>query len=234
MASYVTKNEWTSLVGPQSEPGTTLTALSGFSSQGPTRDGRMAPIIAAPGEVIFSAMTSALKPGDDRFDSTKIAPSELYIGKSGTSMATPHVVGVIALMMEAMPNLTLERIKQVLNRTARHDNNNPEDNNQMGFGKIDAWSACELVTTAVAESENTAPIQLYPNPANDRLSISASNVYHSMEIVNSMGHVMASTTMAATGMDVWTLSTTSLPTGRYMVRLISPSSTASVPLTILH
>lgn len=234
VGSYVTKNEWTSLVGPQSEQGTTLTALSGFSSQGPTRDGRMAPIIAAPGEVIFAAMTSAWKPGDDNYDSTMIAPGGLYTGKSGTSMATPHVVGVIALMMEAMPNLTLERIKQVFDRTARHDNNNPEDNNEMGFGKIDAWSACELVTTAIAQSENTAPLQLYPNPANDRLSISAAYAYHSMEIVNSMGQVIAFTTMAATGMYVWSVPTTSLPTGRYMVRLISPSSTASVPLTILH
>lgn len=234
VGSYVTKNEWTSLVGPQSEPGSTLTALSGFSSQGPTRDGRMAPIIAAPGEVIFSAMTSAWMPGGDSFDSTKIVPGELYTGKSGTSMAAPHVVGVIALMMEAMPNLTLERIKQVFNRTTRHDNNNPEDNNQMGFGKIDAWSACELVTTAVAEIENTASLQLYPNPANDRLSVSASHAYNSMEIVNSMGQVVASTTMAATGTNVWSVPTTSLPTGRYMVRLISPSATASVPLTILH
>ncbi len=234
VGSYITKNEWTSLVGPQSEPGTTLTALSGFSSRGPTRDGRMAPIIAAPGEVIFSAMTSAWKPGEAQYDSTHIIPGGLYTGMSGTSMATPHVVGVIALMMEAMPNLTLERIKQVFDRTARHDNNNPEDNNEMGYGKIDALSACELVTTAIAEVQSGAPLHVYPNPAGERVSISASRPYTTIEIVNTMGHVVMSTTMSTTGLGPWSISTTSLPTGRYMVRCISALSSETIPLTIVH
>ncbi len=63
-----------------------LYGISYFSSRGPTADGRAKPDLVAPGERIISA--------NSRFVAKK--PVTFYIPMSGTSMACPHVSGVIA------------------------------------------------------------------------------------------------------------------------------------------
>jgi subtilisin family serine protease len=76
------------------------------SSKGPTLDGRMKPDVVAPGEWITSAVSGTFRskagldpaPGDtspDRFAT--------YAEESGTSMAAPHVSGVIAAFLSARP-----------------------------------------------------------------------------------------------------------------------------------
>jgi len=66
--------------------------VSYFSSKGPTGDGRLKPDIVAPGEKIISCAAGSKRlapPGED--------PSDYpYVEESGTSMAAPHVSGVIA------------------------------------------------------------------------------------------------------------------------------------------
>jgi subtilisin family serine protease len=73
------------------------------SSQGPTRDGREKPDVAAPGTDIVAARGFG---GG-------------WIGMSGTSMASPYVAGVIGLMLGANPQLTGAQINGILKRTAR-------------------------------------------------------------------------------------------------------------------
>ena len=58
----------------------------------------------------------------------------------GTSMSTPAVAGIIALWLQAKPDLTPEEVKEVLANTARH--NDPSltyPNNEYGYGEIDAY-----------------------------------------------------------------------------------------------
>lgn len=102
--------------------------LNASSSQGPTRDGRMKPEIAAPGTKIPAACG--------------FHPTSQWIEMTGTSMASPYVAGVAALMLSLNPELTAAQIGGIIRRTS-----NPlpgasfEWQNGTGFGVIDA-AAC--------------------------------------------------------------------------------------------
>jgi hypothetical protein len=69
-----------------------------------------------------------------------------YSNKNGTSMATPHVAGVAALVKSCKMSLTAAEIAQILRDTARNLRDNPTDpvpNNSYGFGLIDARAAID-------------------------------------------------------------------------------------------
>ncbi|MCC5073570.1 S8 family serine peptidase [Xanthomonas campestris] len=80
--------------------------VSYFSSRGPTADGRSKPDVVAPGEKILSAYY-----GFDPRD-----PSSLMVEMSGTSMAAPHVSGVLAGFLSARREFIgfPDRVKQLL------------------------------------------------------------------------------------------------------------------------
>jgi subtilisin family serine protease len=76
------------------------------SSQGPTWDGRSKPDIAAPGTAIVAANGFS----DDR---------DQWVSMTGTSMASPHVTGVAALMLAKERRLTARQILGMMRRTAQ-------------------------------------------------------------------------------------------------------------------
>lgn len=95
------------------------------SSQGPTRDGRQKPDVAAPGTAIVAAKGFA-----DR--------SDQWLSLSGTSMASPFVAGVIGLMLAVEPRLTAAQIEAIIRRTARPlPGASFEWTNDAGYGVID-------------------------------------------------------------------------------------------------
>ncbi len=78
--------------------------IHGTSSQGPTRDGRCKPDVAAPGTDIVAAKGFA-------------GPEDLWVKMTGTSMASPFVAGVAGLMLAVEPRLTAAQIGGILHRT---------------------------------------------------------------------------------------------------------------------
>jgi subtilisin family serine protease len=173
VGSYETKFIWPSIKGGnyQYSEGNRLGNFSTFSSMGPTRDGREKPEVCAPGQAIASAMSSAAT-----FDSVWIQPDDKHVIDQGTSMATPHVAGLAALMLQANPSLSPDQIKSILMATARQDSFTT-DPNRWGAGKISATGAMRQSITAVQKKSATLPetfslSQNYPNPFNPTTSIS--------------------------------------------------------------
>ncbi|MDX0264291.1 S8 family serine peptidase [Sinorhizobium meliloti] len=105
------------------------------SSQGPTRDDRMKPDIAAPGTDIIAAKGFS-------------EDGKAWIGKTGTSMASPYVAGVVGLMLSANKNLTSAQCSGILQRTARPlPGASYEWRNDAGFGVIDPAAAIDEART---------------------------------------------------------------------------------------
>lgn len=101
------------------------------SSQGPARDGRNKPDIAAPGTDIVAA--SGFGSGDDP-----------WVAMTGTSMASPFVCGTVALMLATRPDLTAAQIVGILRRSARPlAGVSFAWQNDAGFGVLDP-QACVL------------------------------------------------------------------------------------------
>ena len=92
--------------------------VSYFSSRGPTGDGRMKPVILAPGERIVScaAGKEAGKYANTSLpDAADVIPV-LYCEQTGTSMAAPHVSGAIAAFLSVRGEFIgqPERVKEIL------------------------------------------------------------------------------------------------------------------------
>jgi serine protease AprX len=114
--------------------------IADFSSRGPSTRGGLAPSIAAPGRNIRSAVPSGGINGGQ------------YDYKSGTSMAGPHVAGVIALLWSARPELIgkIDETVGILYRGARPKTStqscgsypgNRVPNAVFGHGYVDAYQS---------------------------------------------------------------------------------------------
>ena len=109
------------------DPGENGFSISPFSSRGPTADGRIKPDVCAPGTNITSV---------------KAGSSTGYVTYSGTSMATPFVAGVAALMLDANPSLTPAQVKAKLTATAENWVT-PGADIETGAGRLQAYEAVE-------------------------------------------------------------------------------------------
>jgi subtilisin family serine protease len=101
--------------------------LADFSGRGPRAgDGALKPDISAPGVGIVAARaagTSLGTPVDDR-----------YTSASGTSMATPHIAGAAAILAQAHPDWTWDRLKAALMSTAKDTGHTVYET---GAGRVD-------------------------------------------------------------------------------------------------
>ena len=133
--------------------------ITSWSSCGPTLDdGRMKPDVCAPGYNIISAFNSYMDPLmalSKNLDNVMVdawrTPNNnraMMIADSGTSFATPVVVGTIALWLEADPTLTSDKVLDIIKATATKVNPAASvqyPNNTYGYGEIAAYAGIRKV-----------------------------------------------------------------------------------------
>jgi MYXO-CTERM domain-containing protein len=108
---------------------------SSFSSLGPTADGRTKPAVVAPGEPIISTLarngsvSSAIQVGDNHFK------------LEGTSMSSPHLAGIVALLLQRNNTLTVDQVRTALKTgadTSGMTAKTADPANTYGAGKVNA------------------------------------------------------------------------------------------------
>ena len=185
---------WTISVGAGDKRG----ALAGFSSRGVAGEETSFTMpdgtqwtasneitVTAPGvDIVSTRSASNGTSNGGEADAEVIAPAHLpfYTMISGTSMATPHVAGIVALMLEAKPSATPAEIKAVLKRTAT--NMPGRQSWEAGAGYVNAYAAVmdlrrdaarpfgsgvfalgDTYARALVEDGGTTPFEVFFNPA---------------------------------------------------------------------
>lgn len=146
--------------------------ISNFSSNGPVnnyKEVRIKPNVVAPGSDVLSTL-----------------PDGQFASWNGTSMAGPHVAGLVALMISANPLLAgrVETIETIIEETAEPFvadfdcfpySGTRIPNNTYGYGLINALKAVEKAKLYVGLVESDlSSFQLFPNPVEDVLHINQS------------------------------------------------------------
>ena len=167
---------------------------SSFSLEGPSPYDEIKPDIAAPGEGIRSTM-----------------PGGGYGGMSGTSMASPAVAGVVALLKSANAALDVDTTEEILmemaDSEAGTDDSFPESpNHGYGHGIVDAYAAVSSVISGLGTIEgqvtmdgedNEAPTYNHEAPAetyegmdldltmeaSDNVSVTSVELHYNNEVV---------------------------------------------------
>ena len=143
--------------------------IARFSSRGPVisdASNRTKPNVVAPGVRVLSS----IKEGE-------------YREFSGTSMAGPHVSGVVALILNANPQLEgkVDIIEDIIESTAVPKTSNQDcgdisgtivPNNTYGYGRIDALAAVEEAISLIVGPKDIVDsvIEVYPNPVENILN----------------------------------------------------------------
>ena len=139
--------------------------VAGYSSRGPRRDNgdgnpldELKPEVSAPGSNIIQAEGCVTSSGCVNLLGGS-AEDNGYTGRgSGTSYATPSVSGILAMMIEANPDLTTAEMKEILKLTAerRGEASAPEVdpfwNRDFGWGMVDAYEAVKLAMYLAEEN----------------------------------------------------------------------------------
>ena len=121
-------------------------ALAGFSSHGPTSDGRIKPDVMAQGVGVSCGSS---------------AGTDVYATVSGTSLSTPLVAGCAALLLEAHPDWRPEDVRNALMATASRAD---RPDNDYGWGLINGLVALYYHSPKPSSQRIIGIGNVYPNP----------------------------------------------------------------------
>lgn len=133
VAAYTTKVQYTDIDNQLRDMGLEVDTMSEFSSEGPLRNDAQKPDIAAPGAMIVSTLSA-----NASLDRSMMLNSK-FVVMAGTSMATPFVTGLVALLLQRDPKLDPATVKDLLRKNSSIPGKPPGTfDSKWGFGVINA------------------------------------------------------------------------------------------------
>jgi subtilisin family serine protease len=165
-------------------------------------------------------------------------PNNTYGFASGTSMAGPHVAGVVALLISADPTLAgqVERIEELLEKTA-----DPIFSAQIcngilptalpnpisGYGRVNTWAALSIIRPDLTHEnpQNVENLRLYPNPTADFLAVITpfdATENTAVRIFNPLGQLVFEQQASFTR--ILQLDLSALPKGAYYISIAEPNT----------
>ena len=232
VAAYASKNSFTNIAGQNLSYASYVQTddICPFSSHGPTLNWYTKPDITAPGMTIASAVNSYdanYNPGGGSYDNvvhsfTHPSNNQLYYfgESSGTSMSSPMVAGIVALVLEANPNATPQEIKMLMKYTAITDGfttPTPEPT-IWGDGKIDAYGMLSNIDNLGLSDNNIEHNAIYPNPFSDYVTIELVGQKQAV-VTNNIGQVCLNSRLTGSKLD-----TKSLVPGTYFIAIYNENS----------
>ena len=168
--------------------------------------------VAAPGGGGGGSVLSTLNSGSQG------PGADSYAGYNGTSMATPHVSGVVALMLSVKPTLTPDQVTQILQSTARAF---PATCAQCGSGIVNANAAVD------AALGNTNP----PDPPPGTAEVEPNNTRAASQLISVDNTTVNGTMASSSDTDYYRMT---LPAGGRLVATLTPNASSDYDLFVYN
>lgn len=143
--------------------------MAGFSSYGPTSDGRIKPDVDALG-----------------VDASIVKPNGNIDYANGTSFSSPITAGAMACLIEALPEKHPEYLRQKVRESADHYLN---PTNQYGYGIPDFGDTYEKCL-GLEEFDKIDYVTVYPNPTRGAVYIQSEKAIRSLQLISFEGKII--------------------------------------------
>lgn len=175
---------------------------SGFSSVGPTADGRIKPDLSSMGEGSYVC-----------------SPGFNFGSGNGTSYATPILAGAVACLIQANPTKTNMQILQALKASATKSTT---PDNIYGWGIPDMCVANALLNpVSVNELEKISGFNLYPNPTQNFIKFSLNQTPELVQLTDVLGKEIA-VSYSEIDSNQYKIQLNNMPKGVYFISIKTP------------
>lgn len=196
--------------------------LAGFSSHGPTYDGRIKPEVCARGVNTYCVLPH----------------SNGFTDANGTSLATPLVGGAAAVILSAHPEWSPMEVRSALMATATRAT---DPDNDYGYGIVQVWDAIQYGMTQDTDPGTTLPRQFairkaYPNPFNASIIFEISSLDGAdiaLNIYSVNGALVQTIYQGSGGQERIEWVASALPSGIYLAELTWPGGAEYRKITLL-